>query len=69
MAIEPKTPRKRAVKKSSKKSLSGSAESAVTEVPIVTEAPEVTAPKTRKKAAVPVPLFQAPTPEKAPAKA
>jgi Rne/Rng family ribonuclease len=69
MAIEPKTPRKRAVKKSTKKSLSGSAESAVTEVPIVTEAPEVTAPKTRKKAAVPVPLFQAPTPEKAPAKA
>jgi Rne/Rng family ribonuclease len=69
MAIEPKTPRKRAVKKSSKKSLSGTAESAVTDVPIVTEAPEAAAPKTRKKAAVPVPLFQAPTPEKAPAKA
>ena len=68
MAIEPKTPRKRAVKKSTKKSLSGSAESAVTEVPIVTEAPEAAAPKSRKKAAVPVPLFQAPTPEKAPAK-
>jgi Rne/Rng family ribonuclease len=69
MAIEPKTPRKRAIKKSSKKSLSGTAESAVTDVPIVTEAPEAAAPKTRKKAAVPVPLFQAPTPEKAPAKA
>ncbi|CAN2209877.1 CafA Ribonucleases G and E [Candidatus Nanopelagicaceae bacterium] len=69
MAIEPKTPRKRAVKKSSKKSLSGTAESAVTDVPIVIESPEAAAPKTRKKAAVPVPLFQAPTPEKAPAKA
>ena len=68
MAIEPKTPRKRAVKKSTKKSLSGSAESAVTEVPIVTEASEAAAPKSRKKAVVPVPLFQAPTPEKAPAK-
>jgi ribonuclease E len=68
MAIEPKTPRKRVVKKSAKKSLSGSAESAVTEVPISVEAPEAAAPKTRKKAAVPVPLFQAPTPDKAPAK-
>ncbi len=67
MAIEPKTPRKRAVKKSSKKSLSGTAESAVTDVPIVTEAAETT-PKTRKKAAVPVPVFQAPAADKAPAK-
>jgi ribonuclease E len=68
MAIEPKTPRKRAVKKSSKKSLSGTAESAVTDVPIVTE-PAETTPKTRKKAAVPVPVFQAPAADKAPAKA
>ena len=67
MAIEPKTPRKRAVKKSSKKSLSGSAEAAVTEAGF-TEPAEPAAPKTRKKAAVPVPLFQAPTPDKAPAK-
>jgi ribonuclease E len=68
MAIEPNTPRKRAVKKSSKKSLSGTAESAVTDVPIVTE-PAETTPKTRKKAAVPVPVFQAPAADKAPAKA
>ena len=60
MAIEPKSPRKRAVKKSSKKSLgvptvdttADGAESAATE----TE----TAPKSRKKAAaIPVPVFQA----------
>jgi len=56
MAIEPKSPRKRAVKKSSKKSLGvptvDTAESAATE----TE----TAPKSRKKAAaIPVPVFQA----------
>jgi ribonuclease E len=72
MAIEPKTPRKRAVKKSSKKSLSTSAEAPETAVVTdagFTEPAEPAAPKTRKKAAVPVPLFQAPTPEKAPAKA
>jgi ribonuclease E len=72
MAIEPKSPRKKAAAtkpKSSKKSLSGTAEASVTEVPITVEASEPAAPKTRKKAAVPVPLFQAPTPEKAPAKA
>ena len=56
MAIEPKSPRKRAVKKSSKKSLGvptvDTAESAAAE----TEA----APKSRKKAAaIPVPVFQA----------
>ena len=60
MAIEPKSPRKRAVKKSSKKSLgvptvdttADAAESAASE----TEA----APKSRKKAAaIPVPVFQA----------
>ncbi len=49
MAIEPKTPRKRAVKKASAK-----AEAAVTEVS--SEEPKKT---TRKKAAVPVPIFQA----------
>jgi len=80
MAIEPKTPRKRAVKKSSKKSLASSAEAEVpgkdtnADVAQVTQAgftepAEPAAPKTRKKAAVPVPLFQAPTPDKAPAKA
>ena len=68
MAIQPKTPRKRAVKKSTKKSLSGTAESAVTDVPVVVEAADVT-PKTRKKAAVPVPVFQAPAADKAPARA
>ena len=60
MAIEPKSPRKRAAKKSSKKSLgvptvdttADAAESAASE----TE----TAPKSRKKAAaIPVPVFQA----------
>jgi ribonuclease E len=69
MAIEPKTPRKRAVKKSSKKSLSGTATSEVTDVPMTVEAPEEAVPKTRKKAAVPVPIFQAPVADKAPARA
>ena len=81
MAIEPKTPRKRAIKKSTMSKRKGSnAEAGVpdkdanTDVAVVTEAgftepAEPAAPKTRKKAAVPVPLFQAPTPEKAPAKA
>jgi Rne/Rng family ribonuclease len=73
MAIEPKTPRKRAVKKSSKKSLgtveeTPSAGAAVTETGF-TEPAEPAAPKTRKKAAVPVPVFQAPAADKAPAKA
>ena len=61
MAIEPKSPRKRAVKKSK-----------VKESPSVTEAPAVDAadvtPKSRKKAAVPVPIFQAPELDKAPAR-
>ena len=66
MAIEPKSPRKRAVKKSSKKSLAPSADStetlqsAVTVVPITLEAADPAAPKGRKKAAIPVPIFQAP---------
>jgi len=70
MAIEPKSPRKRAVKKSSKKSLSPSVEPSeksqqeVTAVPITAEAPEATAPKSRKKAAIPVPIFQAPEVDK-----
>lgn len=78
MAIEPKTPRKRAIKKSSKKSLSGTAESAVSEpkdVTAVAGVPDQVAtsdvasvPKTRKKAAVPVPVFQAPLEDKAPAR-
>jgi Rne/Rng family ribonuclease len=68
MAIEPKTPRKRAAKKSTKKSLSGTAEASVTEAGF-TEPAEAAAPKTRKKAAVPVPVFQAPAADKAPAKA
>ena len=58
MAIEPKSPRKRAVKKSSKKSLS----SEVTTEPTETAA-EATprAPKSgaKKAAAIPVPIFQA----------
>ncbi|MFM6841909.1 MAG: Rne/Rng family ribonuclease [Candidatus Planktophila sp.] len=74
MAIEPKTPRKKAVKKSSKKTLAPVSDSEkVTEVAGVPDQVETTevasAPKTRKKAAaVPVPVFQAPTPDKAPAK-
>jgi Rne/Rng family ribonuclease len=75
MAIEPKTPRKRVAKKSAKKTgLPSVVESENADVASVTqtgftEPAEPAAPKTRKKAAVPVPLFQAPTPEKAPAKA
>ena len=65
MAIEPKTPRKRAVKKSTKKSLAP-----VTDAPVDTtipaEAPaQSEAPKGRKKAAIPVPVFQAPAVDKA----
>lgn len=86
MAIEPKSPRKRALKKSSKKSLAPSADlatepviapakespkekaSRVTAVPITVEAAEPAAPKGRKKAAIPVPIFQAPAVEKGAAK-
>ena len=59
MAIEPKTPRKRAVKKASAK-----ADAAVTEVPQVAEEKKTTR---KKAAAVPVPIFQA-APEKPAAK-
>jgi ribonuclease E len=55
MAIEPKTPRKRAVKKASAK-----ADAPVTEVPAVTEEKKTTR---KKAAAIPVPVFQA-APEK-----
>ena len=55
MAIEPKTPRKRAVKKAS-----AQAEAAVTETPTVTEEKKTTR---KKAAAIPVPIFQA-APEK-----
>jgi len=55
MAIEPKTPRKRAVKKASAK-----ADAPVTEVPTVTEEKKTTR---KKAAAIPVPVFQA-APEK-----
>ena len=56
MAIEPKSPRKRAVKKLSKKSLSKESVAQVDSIP--TEAED--APKSRKKvAAIPVPMFQA----------
>ena len=51
MAIEPKTPRKRAVKKSSRKK---------SETPdVVVEEVAVAAPSKRKSAAIPVPVFQA----------
>ena len=59
MAIEPKTPRKRAVKKASAK-----ADAAVTEVPRVAEEKKTTR---KKAAAIPVPIFQA-APEKPAAK-
>jgi ribonuclease E len=69
MAIEPKSPRKRAVKKSKAKesTTDAAATSQVTEAPSVVAA-DVT-PKGRKKAAVPVPIFQAPEVDKAPARA
>ena len=62
MAIEPKSPRKRAAKK---KSTPTALES---EAPVVTpETTEAAPAKTRKKAAaVPVPVFQAAPTEKAP---
>ena len=72
MAIEPKTPRKRTAtpksKSSKKKSGVPSQVDSVDQTPTL-EVVEEAAPKSRKKAAVPVPVFQAPTPDKAPAKA
>ena len=67
MAIEPKSPRKRAVKKSSKKSLGVPTADVEVSAAAETEA----APKSRKKAAaVPVPMFQAaPTDAVAPKRA
>ena len=64
MAIEPKSPRKRAVKKvGKKKSVPGENSPDVTEVPVA----EVTEPKSKKKApSIPVPIFQAAPEEKAP---
>ncbi len=66
MAIEPKSPRKRAVKKSKPKAGSETAE-----VSVVTPVSEgEAAPKTRKRAAaIPVPIFQAAEATDAPAKA
>ena len=58
MAIEPKSPRKRAVKKSKSKETSTEVTDAVTTKSETTESE--TTPKTRKKAAaIPVPIFQA----------
>ena len=67
MAIEPKSPRKRAVKKSSKKSLSAGTTPEPTEATAeVTEA----APKRAKKAAaIPVPIFPSSSRVEAPAEA
>ena len=64
MAIEPKTPRKRVSKpKISKKKAGVPGEVETADAAVVTETgfTEVAeaAPKTRKKAAVPVPVFQA----------
>ena len=66
MAIEPKSPRKRAVNKSKSKAGSETAE-----VSVVAPASEAeAAPKTRKRAAaIPVPIFQAAEATDAPAKA
>ena len=66
MAIEPKSPRKRAVKKSKSKAGSETAEVSAVAPASETEA----APKTRKRAAaIPVPIFQAAEATDAPAKA
>ena len=61
MAIEPKSPRKRAVKKSSKKSLSSdSSADADVVTPTAEEAPKAATKSAAKKAAaIPVPMFQA----------
>ena len=71
MAIEPKSPRKRAVKKSSKKSLGVPTADHTTEVEVSAAAETEAAPKSRKKAAaIPVPMFQAaPTDAVAPKRA
>jgi ribonuclease E len=64
MAIEPKSPRKRAVKKISKKK---SAAGESSEAPIVVaEMSEVVEKKVKKAPAIPVPIFQEATTEKAP---
>ncbi len=74
MAIEPKTPRKRVSKPKTTKKKAGvpgeveTADAAVVTETGFTEVAEA-APKTRKKAAVPVPVFQAPVADKAPARA
>jgi ribonuclease E len=66
MAIEPKSPRKRAVKKSKAKAGSETTDVSVAAPAVDTEA----APKTRKRAAaIPVPVFQAAEATDAPAKA
>ncbi|CAN2210867.1 CafA Ribonucleases G and E [Candidatus Nanopelagicaceae bacterium] len=64
MAIEPKSPRKRAVKKvSKKKSLAADTSTEIVDAP----AAEVSETKGKKKApAIPVPIFQEATTEKAP---
>ena len=64
MAIEPKSPRKRAVKKiSKKKSLAADTSTEIVDTPSV----EATETKSKKKApAIPVPIFQEATTEKAP---
>ncbi len=64
MAIEPKSPRKRAVKKTSKKkSLAADTSTEIVDTPSV----EATETKSKKKApAIPVPIFQEATTEKAP---
>jgi Rne/Rng family ribonuclease len=72
MAIEPKSPRKRAVKKSSKKSLSAGTTPEPTEATAeVTEAAPLVKSKSgaKKAAAIPVPIFQAAPVEAAPKKA
>ncbi|QLL23388.1 ribonuclease E/G [Actinobacteria bacterium IMCC25003] len=71
MAIEPKSPRKRAVKKSSKKSLSAGTTPEPTESAEVTEAAPLVKSKSgaKKAAAIPVPIFQAAPVEAAPKKA
>ena len=64
MAIEPKSPRKRAVKKISKKKLAAS-ESSDVQIASV-EVSEVAEKKVKKAPAIPVPIFQEATTEKAP---
>lgn len=61
MAIEPKSPRKRAVKKSKGKSkVEESTSEASSEVTVIDEAPtRATKAGAKKTAAIPVPIFQA----------